>query len=218
MTRNHPAHRCTERFRLCPYAVLFLSLLVVTDAAPSFADSAQSADQLVEIRGGADETRQNYEWTVINKHSLAIVEVEFPHYHADLFQIIPPAGWEQECTYLVNVGVPDRPGVCIARRKPPNPGIPPGGQHLFAMRLTAKGALVGKGKVTIKFADDRTVIVPGVTLPVPPPPSFKLLPLLGAAIIFGLWVLVRTVRERRRKGQRTEGPVAGSQVEQKPES
>ncbi|MGQ9650933.1 MAG: hypothetical protein ACUVXJ_12550 [Phycisphaerae bacterium] len=168
----------------------------------------------MKIRGGADQTRQNYEWTVINNYTHAIVEVEFPHYHADTFQIIPPAGWEQECTYLVNVGVPDKPGVCIARRKAPGPGIPPGGQHAFVMRLTAKGALVGTGKVTIKFADGKTIAVPGVTLPVPPPPSFKLLSLVGAAIIFGLWVLVRTVREHRRKGQKIEDPAAASQRQQ----
>lgn len=203
MMLNHPAQYGASTCRSFGYAGVLLLLLVTAGATPCFADSAQSADRLVEITGGADQTRQNYAWTVINKHTSPIVHVEFPHYHADLFRIIPSAGWEQECTFLVNVGVPDKPGVCIARPQAPNPGIPPGGRHDFEMRLTAKGAMVGKGQVTIKFADDKVVTVPGVTLPVPPPPSFKLLPLVGAAIIFGLWVLIRTLRERRRKRQQT---------------
>lgn len=164
-------------------------------AAPA---TAPAGDRLVEIDGGlADDTRQNYQWTVTNRHTSPIVCVEFPHYHADMF--IVPEGWSTRgTTYLVNVGVPDKPGVCVARPEASHSGIPPGGARRFGMRIAASGALVGEGNVTVRFADGSATVVSGVVLPVPPPYNFKFLPLVGAAIIFVAWVMIRTIRDRRR--------------------
>ena len=75
------------------------------------------------------------------------------------------------------------------------------------MRIAASGALVGKGTVRIRFEDRSTAEVTDVVLPVPPPYSFKMLPLVGAAIIFIAWVAVRTIRERRRSSvKQAAGP------------
>jgi hypothetical protein len=166
--------------------------------------TAPAGPPLVEIKGGADETRHNYEWTVTNRHTSPITRIEFPHYHADAFVV--PSGWSTEgTTFLVNVGVADKPGICVATVMPSHTGIPEGGRQEFRMRITASGALVGEGKVRIKFKDDSTTVVPGVVLPVPPPYDFKYLPLVGAALIFGLWVIIRTIRERRRRASQADG-------------
>lgn len=164
-----------------------------------FNQAVRAQDQLVEIDGGADQSRQSYEWLVTNHHSSPIVYIEFPHYHADTFTV--PHRWKQESTFLVGVGVPDRPGVCIAHPEPPNTGIAAGGAQRFGMRIAAAGAPVGQGTVKVRFADGKEISVPGVSLPESPATDFKHLPLLGAALLFGGWVVVRTLRERRREAQ-----------------
>lgn len=161
--------------------------------------SAAIGEELVTIKGGADPTCQNYEWEITNRHDSPIVKVEFPHYRADMFTA--PAGWESKCTYLVNVGVPDRPGVCTAWPKPPNPGIPKGSSRRFTMRVCADRPPVGSGTVTVYFADGTEVRVPNVTLPEAPAPEAKYIPLVGCGLLFGGWVLVRTWRGRRRANQ-----------------
>lgn len=181
-------------------ACLTLILAVLTSTPQILA--ATAGDKLVTIDGGADQSRHNYEWFVTNHHSSPIVYVEFPHYRADAFTV-PPL-WKAETTYLVNVGVPDKPGVCIARPEPPNTGISKGGSLRFEMRITAKGAAVGRGRVKIRFADGKETVIEGVILPEPPPSDFKLLPLVGAALIFGGWVVIRALRDRRRKQQTPE--------------
>ncbi|NLE59271.1 MAG: hypothetical protein GX616_12995, partial [Planctomycetes bacterium] len=133
MMLHHPVRYRTRTIRRSRHRSLTLVLFAATLATSLSAGSAQSQEKLAEITGGVDETRQNYYWTVVNNYSSPIVHVEFPHHRADRFQIIPSTGWEQECTYLVNVGVPDKPGVCIAKAKAPNPGIPPGARHDFSM-------------------------------------------------------------------------------------
>jgi hypothetical protein len=171
-------------------------MLVATTAARA---------EMATIEGRADTSGHNYEWVVTNDSASPIVSIEFPHYHADLFSV--PPGWQSKTTFLVNVGVPDEPGVCIATAQPPNPGIVRGGSARFGMRITAKGAPVGKGAVKVRFADGREVLVTGVELPEPPASSFKFLPVVVGAIILVLWVVIRTLRERRRRA--SEPPAGG---------
>jgi hypothetical protein len=193
--RRMPTVRLLRQGRLPVLAAVVCMLL---------APAARAEEKLAEIDGGADESRHNYQWVVVNLHTSPIVYIEFPHYHADTFTV--PPRWKAESTFLVNVGVEDRPGVCIARPEPPNPGIARGGAQRFEMRIAGAAApVVGRGKVKIRFADGKETVVTNVSLPEPPAPNFRYLPLMGAAMIFGVWVVVRTIRDRRRR-ERAQAP------------
>ena len=159
----------------------------------------QATDALVTITGGADQTAHNYSWTVRNHDTSPIVYLEFPHYRADLFTT--PAGWEQKgTTYLVNIGVADKPGVCIARPVPPHPGIVRGASASFGMRVAQRRGLLGKNTVTVRFADGKEVRVKDVELPVPPEETSKYVPLIGMGVLFVVFVAYRTIRNRRAAG------------------
>lgn len=160
----------------------------------------------VEIDSEVDPSFHEYEWIVTNRHTSPIVCIEFPHWNADLFPA--PPGWQVEVTGLVGQQQPGKGQMCIARAEPPNSGISQGAAQRFTMRIAPRGAPMGQGKVTVRFADGKAVAVPGVSLPVRPP-SDRNLSLLGAAIIFGLWVVIRTIRERRRARQRADVTTEG---------
>jgi hypothetical protein len=153
------------------------------------------------IAGGADETGHEYRWTLTNRCKSPIVYVEFPHYHADVFSV--PPGWTQRTTYLVNVGVEDRPGICAATA-PSGDGIGPGQSGDFSMRITASGANVGKGNVKVRFDDGTETVVADVTLPQPNPTDVKFLPLIGLAVIFVVVVVIREWRRRTSRPAVTE--------------
>lgn len=211
MTGNEPRGRVGEVLNHASRGCGRIAAVLMVFACILPAAAARAEDKLVEISGGADETRHNYEWLVVNHHTAPITYIEFPHYRADLFAV--PPNWTKETTYLVNVGVPDRPGVCIARPEPPNPGIVRGGAQRFGMRISAQGAAVSTGQVKVKFSDGKETIVTGVALPEPPLNRSRLLPLLGAALIFGLWVVIRTIRDRRRASAQAAGSVQGGEGE-----
>lgn len=164
---------------------------------------AQAQTDLVEITGGADETLHNYLWVVTNRHSSPIVEIEFPHFRADLF--LDPDHlkggdadrWEQETKNLVNVGVPDEPGYCIARVRPPYLGILSGRSEDFGMRVAPARAYKGRGTVKVTFADGKVVTVPGVELPEPPQSSEQYAALIGAGVLFALVVVAHQWRKRK---------------------
>jgi hypothetical protein len=168
-------------------------LAVALSAASVHAESA-----LVTIEGGVDDTLHGYKWTIINHHTSPIVYVEFPHYGADTFS--PPVhGWKQKTTNLVGTTRPaGEKSVCIAEAEPNGPGIPRGGAQTFEMRIAPAGAATGRRSVTIRFRDGTETVVTNVEVPVAPPTS-RNLSLIGAALIFGGYVLFRALRDRRRR-------------------
>ncbi len=178
-------------------------IAVVAASAGSTGPVLAAGTDRVTITGGADDTAHNYTWTVTNRHVSPIVQVEFPHYHADTFMV--PPGWTQRCTYLVNVGVEDRPGVCTATA-PAGDGIARGESVEFGMRICAAGANVGRGNVTVRFADGSEAVVAGVSLPEASPTSTKYMPLVGLAVIFVLVVVIRERRRRRSSADASEEP------------
>jgi len=180
-------------------------LCVVTILIPTWAgiSPALADEPLVEITGGADVTRHNYAWTVTNRHSSPIVYVEFPHYRADGFTA--PDGWTTgKSTFLVNVGVPDRPGVCIAEAPSPFAGISRGRSAKFTMRITAAGAEVGKGSVKVRFADGTEAVIEGVELPRPRSKLAKYLGPLALFLFFAGWIVIRELRRRKRPADQQE--------------
>ncbi len=157
--------------------------------------AARAREPIVTITGGVDET-QNYKWTVTNHHSSPIVYIQFPHFHADMFQT--PVGWNQKCTYLVNVGVPDVPGTCTASVDAPRKGIQTGRSAQFDMRISTGGAQRRPGKVTVRFADGSATIVSGVELPTRSSTSERLVALVGLGLVFGILLLTRWRRRRKK--------------------
>ncbi len=166
----------------------------------------------VTITGGADPTGYTYTWTVINKHTSPIVHVEFPHYHGAMF--FAPEGWSVECTFLVNAGVEDRPGVCTARdvlfAEAPaglarnNAALrnrlgSAKGSFDFRMQVVLTGTRRGQGKVLIGFADGSEVHVAGVELPQREYVGDKYVPLIGLGLIFVVWVIARSWGRAKRQ-------------------
>lgn len=145
----------------------------------------------VAVEGGADPSGQVYAWRLVNRSDKPVARIAFPHFHADLFT--PPPGWGQDCTYLVNQGVPDRPGVCEAVA--PEGGWPPGATADISMRIAVSGAVRAPGRITITFTDGGVAHVDGVELPQAPSNLERFVPLLafGAVIVI---VLIRRALRR----------------------
>ncbi len=150
---------------------------------------------LATIEGGADVSGQNYSWTITNRHTLPIVMVEIPHYHADTFRY--PPGWTSECTNLQMAGARDLPGVCRAKVDSAQAGIAPGATETFGVRLAKSGANRRAGKITVRFSDDSELMIGGVELPSPPSRSEQYELLVGLALVFTILLAVHAWRRRR---------------------
>jgi hypothetical protein len=175
---------------------IVVSLCLIRPAQPAVG----SDESAVTITGGADATGDGYAWTVVNNHTSPIVYVEFPHYHASLF--LAPDGWSTDSTFLVNVGVEDRPGTCTARVGQPASGIKRGATGTFQMRVYQPGTRRGQGTVVVRFADGSEVQVSGVEMPTPEAMSDKYAPLIGLGAIFIIWLAIGA--KRRGKIRRTK--------------
>ncbi len=151
-------------------------------------------DATVTVAGGADVSGQVYTWTVTNRYPSPVVGLEFPHYRATLF--FAPVTWLTDCTFLVNVGVEDSPGVCVATAPAPTEGIPPGRSAEFSMQCSAAGARRAMGAVTVRFADGKEIEVAGVELPTREGVGDKYVPLVGLGAIAVILVLVAALRRR----------------------
>lgn len=169
---------------------------VSTMVPPSGVFAQASSNGKVIIDGGADETGHDYRWTVTNQHRSAIVSIEFTHYRADLFFV--PDGWSTAgTTNLVNVGVTSSNGVCVASAPSQRKGIAFRGSASFGVRIAPRGADAGAGIWRIRFADGTMAEVEGVELPVPRATGDQFVSLIGLAIVFGIIVVVESIRRRR---------------------
>lgn len=158
-----------------------------------------AADDRVTITGGADGTGQNYEWTVQNNDpSARIVEVDFPHFHADIFIVPDPDLWQQECTGMANAGstTAQEGGVCRAWVEDPRRGIARGFSAVFRMRVSRAGAQRRYGNVTVKFADGTRTVVSGVELPTEQTFGERYIMAIGLGVILLVLVLMRTRSKR----------------------
>jgi len=170
--------------------VRFAAVVLALVAASSRGDGPP-----VLITGGADESGHQYAWKITNQTQQAVLEVRFPHYHANLF--FPPQDWEQSCTGLVAVGGKNEPGQCIARAPKGKEGIAPGRSAEFKMQIASAGARRFPGQVTLRLADGTETTVSGVELPTPEPLGDQYVSLIGLGMIFML-LAVRQARKKRR--------------------
>lgn len=197
MTRYHD--RATNRAGFSGRRGRLVAALVAVAGGVVIGTPALAADGGAAIEGGPDADG-NLRWTVRNERDVPIDRIEFPHYLADVFE--PPKGWEGHSTYLVNVGVPRKPGVCIATAEEGG-GIPPGGSAVFFMRIKKNaGARFGTGSVKVHFADGKEIQVRNVQVTVEQGISEQYLLLVSMGALFAGWVIIRTLRRRR-------GPTAG---------
>lgn len=158
--------------------------------------AADGAAQKVSVVGGADPTGHQYVWTVTNHYTSPIVRIEFAHFRGGLF--LAPDGWStDETTNLVNVGVQDQTGICVAQARNPDNGVAPGESIELSLRVPGR-ARRGSGQFRVRFADGTTVMVAGVELPQAPSASDTYVSLIGLAVIFGSWLAFQAVRRRRR--------------------
>ncbi|MBI1826205.1 MAG: hypothetical protein HY287_10390 [Planctomycetes bacterium] len=157
--------------------------------------SASASASSVKIAGGADDSGHQYVWTVTNDGPSAVVQIEFPQYHASLF--FTPDGWTQECTNLVKVGGRDAPGNCIARANPGTLGIVPGRSAEFRMQIASAGAQRTPGTARITFSDGHVEGI-GVELPAQSSAEDRYISLVGLGVIFLIALAVRCVSKRRR--------------------
>ncbi|MCG3131310.1 MAG: hypothetical protein FLDDKLPJ_02100 [Phycisphaerae bacterium] len=144
----------------------------------------------VAVEGGADPSGQVYAWRLVNRSDKPVARIAFPHFHADLFT--PPSGWGQNCTYLVNQGVPDRPGVCEAVA--PEDGWLPGATADITMRIAASGAVRAPGRITITFTDGGVAHVDGVELPHAPSHLERFVPLMAFGAVIAIVLIRRALR------------------------
>ncbi len=163
--------------------------------AVSVVSMAGGAEPAAVVRGGADVTGQVYTWVITNRRDSPLIYVSFPHYRGGAF--VAPDGWDtSESTYLVGVGVEDRPGVCVARAPSASDGIRVGRSAEFRLQLAAGGARHVQGEMTLHFADGSEAVIPEVELPYREAVGDQFVTLLGLGAIFGGWLLLRYVRSR----------------------
>ncbi len=143
------------------------------------------------ITGGADQSGQNYAWTVTHDYDSPMVSVEFPHYMADLCN--GPEGWTMRLTGFL--GANGRVGVCSAES---TEGLPRGVPLVFNLRVGPRGTPRGEGDVVVRFSDGTEV---KVRAQVPIKPSFVAghLSLFGLGGVLVLLVLIR-LRRRNKTG------------------
>lgn len=179
----------------------FMAVAALLAAAPTA--HAQDSTRAT-IEGGLQLSDGSYAWTVANLHTSPIVELTFPHYLADQFHV--PKGWKQETTYLVNVGVEERPGICKAIAPSPDAGIAPKTKGSFGMRLSRKRAPRGSGTVNIRFADGTTAAIANVELPVAPSNLEAPMMIGGFGTVLLIFILAR--RKRRKRAEEEADAVA----------
>lgn len=198
--RRRPGPLRSGRRRRCraPAARAALALFLLGSAAAA----AQPSGTGVEITGGADQSGQNYRWTIRNRGSSPIVSVEFPHYHADTF--IVPDGWDNsDCTNLARVGGGSGPGACRATPLAGEIGLRPNRTAEFGMRISRAGAIRRPGAVTVQFADGTRTVVDGVEVPSRATFGERYIMVIGMAVIIGGAILIN-LRRRRKQPAPTE--------------
>lgn len=167
---------------------MLLAIVVMGFAPLTFA-------QDVRIEGG-QKIDGNYAWTVTNHTQKPIVELSFPHYQGDLFN--GPDGWDvSQCTYLVNIGVPDEPGVCRAIAPNELAALRPGQSAEIALRIVNNPkAKRGRNDVTVKFADGSETVVPNIELPVPPPASESVVMLSALGVLLIAFLIFHSRKKK----------------------
>lgn len=155
----------------------------------------------VSIRGGADESGQNYSWTITNDYDSPIVFIEFPQYRAAVG--FPPEGWKSELTNPRGEG--GRTGSFAVSVERATDGIAPGESEHFRLQVTTGGAPRGKGRVLIRFADGTTIRI-RAEVPIKESLADRNVSLIGLGLIFAVFLFFRVFKGRRPNRQTVDPP------------
>lgn len=152
-----------------------------------------------QIQGGFDPEVGSFSWQIRNTGNSPIMQVEFPHFQAE--GLVVPDGYTGECTNAFVAAAPAEPGVCKAVAKSAINAIRPGQTATFSLRLRQPPAAIGKGEVTLRFADGHAESVSGIELPVKPQQGFGPVPLIALGLAFAAYAIWRF-----RRGSRSSPP------------
>ena len=152
-----------------------------------------AAEPRVTIVGGENTADNNYVWTITNRHDSPIIHVEIPHYRGSWR--LAPDGWTGEVTHRHGAG--GRSGKFIATADDKTHGIARGQSAEFKLGIISAKTPSGEGQVLIRFADGKEVQILA-NVPVKESASDRNISLIGLGLIFGVYVLVRAIKRRRR--------------------
>ena len=126
-----------------------------------------------------------YTYRVTNLSDSAIVGFEVPQHAAYNFQV--PDGWQMNLS----------PKLFMAWTETPATGIDPGRSSDFSMRVSSKGAVLGRGTVKLKLQSGKDIILPAVWTPVAEPRSHIALIVGVMLFIVLLHSIIIVLRDRR---------------------
>jgi hypothetical protein len=176
------------------------ALLLTGSAAPaSWAASTQ-------ITGGFNAHDRALTWQITNTGSSDIVRIEIPHYHADSVEL--PDGWDSKTTNLVVKVPPSAGGLTTFTSVAPGSAIQPGSTKTFGQHLSLAPFVIGKGSVTVHYADGSSEIVPNVEISLDSTQlGLGVLAAIGAVVLLVVYAIFRS----RRPGN-TSSPAVRDEV------
>jgi hypothetical protein len=114
----------------------------------------------------------------------------------DLFTV--PEGWAGELTEPV--GKTGRSGKLIADASAPSRGIAQGRSLDFGLKIGPAGTPRGEGDVVVRFADGTEILV-RAEVPVREGLGNRYMSLIGLGLIFGVFLLIRVWKAKKRKAR-----------------
>jgi len=154
---------------LTVYGISGICMGAGVDAASTPANQAESSNEYAKITVNIQSNI--YRYTVNNLSSSAIVGFEVAQHAAYNFQ--PPDGWQTDTSGKFFKAWTDTPAA----------GIAPDETAEFSMRVSSKGAVLGRASAKLKLESGRTIELKDVWCPVPEPKSY-------IAIVAGVILLI----------------------------
>lgn len=174
---------------LTVYGISGISMGAGADAASLPANQTESSNEYAKIT--VDIQSNIYKYTVSNLSSSSIVGFEVAQHAAYNFQV--PDGWQTDTSGKFFKAWTDTPEA----------GIGPDETGDFSMRVSSKGAVLGRSPATVKLESGRMIELEDVWRPVPEPKSYIA---LVAGVIFLIALLHSAIIIKRTR--RTNKPKA----------
>jgi hypothetical protein len=129
-----------------------------------------------------------YTYKVTNSGKSPILGFEVTQHVAYNFRA--PASWETDVCE----------GLFMARAASEGEGIRPGNTGEFSMRVSSKGAVLGRGKMKLRLESGETIVLPEIWSPVAEPGSHVLL-VAGVILLIALAHAAVVIVKSRRPGR-----------------
>lgn len=170
-------------------------MLVVLAIALAGVSSVQETEFTTDqVRIAVNIRSSIYEYHVTNLSRTPIVRFEVAEHAAYNFEA--PEGWEKEVSS----------GVFRAWTNKRRAGILLNKTAMFSLRVSSRGAVLGRRPVTVGFRAGENISVPNVLSAVPEPASHVGLVAGVILVILLLHTIVLVYRDRRAAGRTVSGP------------